>query len=121
MAWFVSDGHDDLHLQGQLDTGLCRCYFNGERELALRVFTVGAARRPTRIQEWIVWRCGIFPSASDAVLYCRAHSSSDVDGGVLRPITDEMEPRECAGQVALGHVFTISVLELPRVVRRVLS
>ena len=32
-----------------------------------------------------------------------------------------MESRKCAGQVALGHVPIISVLELPRVVRRVLG
>ena len=33
----------------------------------------------------------------------------------LRPTADEMESRERAGQVALGHVFTIIMLELPRV------
>ena len=41
----ISDGHDALHLQGQLDPGLCWGYFDGERELVMCVFTVGAARR----------------------------------------------------------------------------
>ena len=115
MVGVTSDGHDALHLQGQLDTGLCWCYFNGLSELALRVLTVGAARRPTRIQEWIVWRCGIFPSASDAVLYCRAHSSSDVDGGVLRLAADKVVTGSRAGQVALGHLPIIVLFELSRV------
>ena len=49
------------------------------------------------------------------MLYCSINCGARVDGGVLRPTTNEMESRECAGQVALGHVSTISVLELPRV------
>ena len=53
------------------------------------------------------------------MLHCSFNSGARVDGGVLRPTADEMESRERAGQVALGHVSTISVLELPRVVRRV--
>ena len=85
------------------------------------LITVGAARRPTRIQEWIVWRCGIFPSASDAVLHRSINCGSRVDGGVLRLAADEMESRERAGQVALGHLPIIVLLELPRAVRRVLS
>ena len=117
----ISDGHDALHLQGQLDTGLCGGYFNGERELAMRVFTVGAACGTKGVSKWILWRRSIFPSASDAVLHRSTHSSSDVDGGVLCVITDEMEPRERAGQVALGHLPIIVLFELPRAVRRVLS
>ena len=93
MAWFVSDGHDALHLQGQLDTGLCWCDPDGERELALRVFTVGAARRVAGISKWIVWCCSIFPSSSDAVLHRSTHRRARVDGGVLCVITDEMEPK----------------------------
>ena len=42
VAW----AHDALHLEGQLDPGLCGGDPDGERELALRVLTVGAARRP---------------------------------------------------------------------------
>ena len=121
MAWFVSDGHDALHLQGQLDTGLCWCDPDGVGELALCVFTVGAARRSKGVSKWQLWRRSIFPSSRDAVLYCSINCGSRVDGGVLRPIANEMESRERAGQVALGHFFTISVLELPRVVRRVPS
>ena len=45
----LGDGHDALHLQGQLDTGLRGCYFNGVRELAVCVITSGTAGRPTRI------------------------------------------------------------------------
>ena len=55
------------------------------------------------------------------MLYGSTHRRARVDGGVLRPTADEMESRERAGQVALGHLFTISMLELPRVVRRVLG
>ena len=49
MARLTSDGHDALHLQGQLDTGVCWCDINGVRELALRFVTSGTARSPTRI------------------------------------------------------------------------
>ena len=55
------------------------------------------------------------------MLYGSSDCRSRVDGGVLRPTADEMESRECAGQVALGHLPIISVLELPRAVRRVPS
>ena len=111
----ISDGHDALHLQGQLDPGLRWCDTDGERELALCVFTVGAARRVAGISKWIVWCCSIFSSSSDAVLYGSTHRRSDVDGGVLRLTTNEMESRERAGQVALGHLPIIVLLELPRV------
>ena len=119
MVGITSDGHDALHLQGQLDTGLRGCYTDGVRELALRVLTVGAARCSKGVSKWIVWCCSIFSSSSDAVLYGSTHRRSDVDGGVLRLTTNEMESRERAGQVALGHLPIIVLLELPRVVRRV--
>ena len=115
----ISDGHDALHLQGQLDTGLRGCYTDGVRELALRVLTVGAARCSKGVSKWIVWCCSIFSSSSDAVLYGSTHRRSDVDGGVLRLTTNEMESRERAGQVALGHLPIIVLLELPRVMCRV--
>ena len=41
----ISDGHDALHLEGEFDPGLRGRYTHGERELALCVFTVGAAGR----------------------------------------------------------------------------
>ena len=115
----ISDGHDALHLQGQLDTGLCGRYFNGIGQLVMCLITAGAARRPTRIQKWELRRRTVFSSESDFMLYCSTHRGSRVDGRLLHPITNEMESRKCAGQVALGHLFTISMLELPRVVRRV--
>ena len=74
--------------------------------------------RPVVLREYrngILWRFGIFFGSSDAVLYCSTHRRSDVDGSILRPTADEMASRECAGQVALGHLFTISLFELPRV------
>ena len=55
------------------------------------------------------------------MLYCSTHRGSRVDGRLLHPITNEMESRKCAGQVALGHVFTIIMFELPGVVRRLFS
>ncbi len=119
MARVTRNRDDALHLQGQSHTGLCRCYPDGERELALRVLTVGAACGTKGVSKWIVWCCGIFPSASDAVLHRSINCGSRVDGGVLRPTADEMASRERAGQVALGHLPIIVLLELPRVVRRV--
>ena len=38
------DGHDALHLQGQLNTGLCWCDPDGLRELAMCFITSGTAR-----------------------------------------------------------------------------
>ena len=55
------------------------------------------------------------------MLHRGAHRGSDVDGRVLRFVTNEMVTGRRAGQVALGHLFTISLLELSRVVRRVLG
>ena len=55
------------------------------------------------------------------MLHCSVNCCINLDGGVLRPTADEMVTGRRAGQVALGHVSTISVLELPRVMRRVLS
>ena len=49
------------------------------------------------------------------MLYGSTHRRSDVDGRVLRPTADEMESRERAGQVALGHLPIIVLCELPRV------
>ena len=109
------DGHDALHLQGEFDTGLCWCYFNGVGELALCVFTSGTACGTKGVPERIVWRFGIFPSASDAVLYGSTHRRSDVDGSILRPTADEMESRECTRYMVVGHLPIIVVLELPRV------
>ena len=48
------------------------------------------------------------------MLYGSTHSRAHVDGGVLRPITDEMASRERAGQVALGHLPIIVLFELSR-------
>ena len=48
-----------------------------------------------------------------------AHSGSRVDGRLLRLTTNEMESRERAGQVALGHVSVVVLFELSRAVCRV--
>ena len=48
------------------------------------------------------------------MLYCSFNSGSRVDGRLLRATTNEMESRERAGQVALGHLSSECVLELPR-------
>ena len=53
------------------------------------------------------------------MLHRSVNCRSRVDGRILHPITDKMESRKCTGQVALGHVPIIVVLELSRVVRRV--
>ena len=121
MVGTLSDGHDALHLQGQFDTGVCRCDTDGVRELALCFSTFGTARRSKGVSKWIVWRCTLFLSESDAVLHRGVNCGSRVDGRLLHPITNEMESRKCAGQVALGHVFTIIMFELPGVVRRLFS
>ena len=115
------DGHDALHLQGQLDTSVCWSYTHGVGELALCFSTFGAARCSKGVSKWIVWYCTVFLSESDFMLYCSTHRGSRVDGRLLHPITNEMESRKCAGQVALGHVFTIIMFELPGVVRRLFS
>ena len=112
------DWHDALHLQGQLDTGLRRGDTDGVRELAMRLITSGTARRFKGVPERIVWYCTVFLSESDFMLYCSTHRGSRVDGSLLRPTTNKVESRKCAGQVALGHVSTIIMFELPRVVRR---
>ena len=66
-------------------------------------------------------RFGIFPSSSDAVLHCRAHRRARVDGCFLCLTADKVVTGRRAGQVAMGHVSTISVLELSRVMCRVPS
>ena len=53
------------------------------------------------------------------MLYCSFNSRSRVDGCFLCPTADEVESRECAGQVALGHVSVVVLCELSRVMRRV--
>ena len=85
------------------------------------LITSGTARRSKGVPERIVWCCSIFSSESDAVLHRGVNCGSRVDGCILHPITDKMEPRSRAGQVALGHVFTIIMFELPGVVRRLFS
>ena len=55
------------------------------------------------------------------MLHRGVNCGSRVDGRILHPITNKMESRKCAGQVALGHVFTIIMFELPGVVRRLFS
>ena len=85
------------------------------------LITSGTARRSKGVSKWIVWRCSVFSSESDAVLHRSTDCGSRVDGGVLYFVTNKMESSSRAGQVALGHLFTISMLELPRVVRRVLG
>ena len=55
------------------------------------------------------------------MLYGSFNCGSRVDGRLLHPITNKMESSSRAGQVALGHVFTIILLELPRAVRRLLG
>ena len=116
----VTRNRDDaLHLQGQLDTSVCWSYTHGVGELVMCFITSGAARCSKGVSKWIVWYCTVFLSESDFMLYCSTHRGSRVDGRLLHPITNEMESRSRAGQVALGHLFTISVLELPGVVRRV--
>ena len=55
------------------------------------------------------------------MLHRGVNCGSRVDGRVLHPITNKMESSSRAGQVALGHVFTIILLELPRAVRRLLG
>ena len=118
----VTRNRDDaLHLQGQLDTSVCRGDTDGLRELAMCLITSGTARRSKGVPERIVWCCSIFSSESDAVLHRGVNCGSRVDGGLLHPITNEMESRKRAGQVALGHVFTIIMFELPGVVRRLFS
>ena len=116
----VTRNRDDaLHLQGQLDTSVCWSYTHGVGELVMCFSTFGAARCSKGVSKWIVWYCTLFLSESDAVLHRSFNCGPRVDGRLLHPITNEMESRKCAGQVALGHVPTISMLELPRVVRRV--
>ena len=83
------------------------------------LITSGTARRSKGVPERIVWCCSIFSSESDAVLHRGVNCGSRVDGCILHPITDKMEPRSRAGQVALGHVFTIIMFELPGFMRRV--
>ena len=53
------------------------------------------------------------------MLHRGVNCGSRVDGGILRPITNEMESSSRAGQVALGHVSTIIMLELFGFMRRV--
>ena len=115
------DGHDALHLQGQLDTSVCWSYTHGVGELVMCFSTFGAARCSKGVSKWIVWYCTVFLSESDFMLYGSFNCGSRVDGRLLHPITNEMESRKCAGQVALGHVFTIIMFELPGVVRRLFS
>ena len=55
------------------------------------------------------------------MLHRGAHSSSHVDGRLLRPITNKMESRKCAGQVALGHVFVVFLFKFSGAVRRILG
>ena len=118
----VTRNRDDaLHLQGQLDTSVCWSYTHGVGELVMCFITSGAARCSKGVSKWIVWYCTVFLSESDFMLYCSTHRGSRVDGRLLHPITNEMESRKCAGQVALGHVFTIIMFELPGVVRRLFS
>ena len=118
----VTRNRDDaLHLQGQLDTSVCWSYTHGVGELVMCFSTFGAARCSKGVSKWIVWYCTVFLSESDFMLYCSTHRGSRVDGRLLHPITNEMESRKCAGQVALGHVFTLIVLELFGFVRRVLG
>ena len=118
----VTRNRDDaLHLQGQLDTSLRGGDTDGVGELALCFFTAGTARRFEGVSERILWRRSVFPSESDAVLHRGVNCRSRVDGRILHPITNKMVSRRRAGQVALGHLFAIGMLELPRVVRRVLS
>ena len=118
----VTRNRDDaLHLQGQLDTSVCWSYTHGVGELVMCFSTFGAARCSKGVSKWIVWYCTVFLSESDFMLYCSTHRGSRVDGRLLHPITNEMESRKCAGQVALGHVFTIIMFELPGVVRRLFS
>ena len=52
------------------------------------------------------------------MLHRGVNCGSDVDGCVLRFVTDEMESSSRAGQVALGHVSTIIMLELFGFMRR---
>ena len=116
----VTRNRDDaLHLQGQLDTSVCWSYTHGVGELVMCFFAFGAARRSKGVPERIVWCCSIFSSESDAVLHRGVNCGSRVDGGILRPITNEMESSSRAGQVALGHVSTIIMLELYGFMRRV--
>ena len=118
----VTRNRDDaLHLQGQLDTSVCWSYTHGVGELVMCFSTFGAARRSKGVSKWIVWYCTVFLSESDFMLYGSFNCGSRVDGGLLHPITNEMESRKRAGQVALGHVFTIIMFELPGVVRRLFS
>ena len=119
MARVTRNRDDALHLQGQLDTSLRGGDTDGVGELALCFFTTGTARRFEGVSERILWRRSVFPSESDAVLYGSTDCRSRVDGGLLHPITDEMVTGRRAGQVALGHVPIIIVLELSRAVRRV--
>ena len=55
------------------------------------------------------------------MLHRSTHRSSSVDGGVLCATADKMVTGSRAGQVALGHVFIVIMLELSRVVRRILG
>ena len=118
MARLTSDGHDALHLEGQLDTSVCRCYFDGVGELALCFITSGTAGGTKGVSKWILWRCSIFLSESDAVLHRGVNCGPRVDGGLLHPITNEMVTGRRAGQVALGHVSIVFLFELSRAVRR---
>ena len=113
------DWHDALHLQGEFDTGVCRCDTDGVRELALRFITAGTAGGTKGVSKWILWRCSIFLSESDAVLHRGVNCGPRVDGGLLHPITNEMVTGRRAGQVALGHVSIVFLFELSRAVRRV--
>ena len=115
----LSDGHDALHLQGQLDTSVCWCYTDGVRELALCFFTSGTTCGTKGVPERVVWCCAVFFSESDVVLHRSFNCGPRVHGRLLHPITDKMESRKCTGQVALGHVPIIVVLELFGFMRRV--
>ena len=113
----VARNRDDaLHLQGQLDTSVCWSYTHGVGELVMCFSTFGAARCSKGVSKWIVWYCTVFLSESDFMLYCSTHRGSRVDGRLLHPITNEMESRSRAGQVALGHLFTIIMFQFSRAV-----
>ena len=119
MARVTRNRDDALHLQGQLDTGLRGGDPDGVRELVVCFITSGTARRSKGVSERELWRRSVFSSESDAVLHRGVNCGSRVDGGILRPITNEMESSSRAGQVALGHVSTIIMLELFGFMRRV--
>ena len=116
----VTRNRDDaLHLQGQLDTSVCWSYTHGVRELALCFFTSGTTCGTKGVPERVVWCCAVFFSESDVVLHRSFNCGPRVHGRLLHPITDKMESSSRAGQVALGHVSTIIMLELFGFMRRV--